>query len=514
MTDSFFAVCPFCSKNVYIEKNISGGYACPICSQAIGLEYMTANNLIIDVVAENEEYNLAQQYFLNTDFREAGAHFAKALQFNRNNYLADYYERLCNIYENETKDDYNLPQKLVAAIISSITKMQNSQANLSNKLEFVSTLLNQTYILLSGHFNEVYETYEKAEKWDELREKCLNIASEIKGITIIDKELLMVYDESIAKSLISISDLCICACQKIVTPHMLQNSKLDLPTDYEHDKSKNLFTMFNFYATSLDKNYNFNTYKPDYTGNLLYNENVITKLNRYNTENKSNEKKFLSASGSNLSELISGCSVALKYSYYTCFKGLVNVKNDPSRIALVNESISFCLEALKPRISIGEEKKVNININNFEKAAEIAYYLNAFVADFSDYNKRLAADYLNKFYDELGESIKLYFSVVYNNYNKYVNKIKELQNNEFKYYKNFLYQIVCSCALALKEIVSFDQHKLGNRIKILKLGKQVAEEFFLLCDYKIEDIERSVKYKDILDIFNAFDDNIKVLTEK
>lgn len=508
---NFFAICPFCKKSIYVEENLSGGYSCPLCGIALGLPYLMENNLIVNMPEAREEYNLAQEYFQNTDFREANKHFQQVIFLNKNDYLAEYYKNLCDIYENELKDDFNLPQSITNSFKISIEKLSFSQVKIADKMNFLSTSLTQLHILLSNHFNKICEKFEKTELWDELRESSLNIAVNLNELILIDKELLMTYDVNISKALINISDLAICGCQKIVQPH-LQNKHLNLPTDYEYNKAKTLYNNFYYYAISLDPNYNFNNYKPDYNTNLLYNENVISELNKYNIENKNNEKKYLSTIGTQLDTVVNECKMAIKYSYNTCFKGLYLQKNEQSRIALINESIAFCFETIKPRISIANEKKVDILVMKVSALEELTKYLNAFLFDFSEYSKHLTNDYLNKFYDEILEMVKLYFSIVYNSYNKFVNKLKELQNNEFRYYKNFLYQIVCCSSLALKEVVEYDQHKLNDRIKLLKLGKQVAEEFLLLTDYKIEELEQSNKYSDILHIFNALDDNIKLFS--
>ena len=511
---NFYAICPFCKKSIFVEENLSGGYACPICGQALGIAYLEENHLIIDAAAADEEYRLANQYFENTDFRAAGEHYKKVLGYNPNHYLADYYAHLCDIYENEDKPDFNLPKGIVEALQAAVDKLSLSQVTLSAKTEFLHSVLHQTHIILSSHFNRIYEAYEKTEMWDILRDKCLRIANAVKELTIIDKEQLVAFDGSIAKALISIADLAICACQKVVQPHLLKESKLDLPTDFEYEKAKSAYETLLFYATSLDAGYTFSSYKPDYTGNLLYNESVISKLNRYNNENRSNQKKLLSTPSTELDGFRADAEIAVKYSYHTCFKGLYAPKNDQARIAIVNDSISFCFEMLMPRVFIGEEKHVVIEVNSYADAKDVAFYLRGFLTEFADYNRRLTAEYLNRFYRQLHEITRTYFAVVYNSYNKYVNKIKEARGEEYHYYNDFLHQIVCSCAPALKEIVSFDDHAVADRIKILKLGKQAAEEFLLLNDYRIEELEHSAKYSDVLDVFSAFDESIAALTNK
>lgn len=74
--------------------------------------------------------------------------------------------------------------------------------------------------------------------------------------------------------------------------------------------------------------------------------------------------------------------------------------------------------------------------------------------------------------------------------------------------------MIYACALALTDTLSFVSHPIGERLKTLKLGKQITDEFLLLNDYKVEELEQSAKYSDVLDIFNAFDRSIEELSAR
>lgn len=508
----FSAICPFCRRTIVIEENLSGGYACPSCGQALGLQYLKDNKLIIDVYAERDEYLAAMDYFYNTDFREALRHFEKVLAININNYRAEYYMRLCRIYEAESDRNFDTAKSIMDAVKYCVEKMKLSVGSVIEKTDFLRSMLNEVYIILLNKFNRESEYFQDKTQWQNVRNFFIDFASNVNVIVLYDKEELMAFDKDIAKHLVNICDLGISACQKVVEPHILDNKYVDVPTEFEYSKVKSLHHNFDFFATSIDAKYSFENYRPSYDANLLYNESVITLLNKYNEDNRKNYKKYLSNSGRQLDTVVFDCQLAVKYSYYTCFKGLVKPLNE-KHIAVVNESIAFGFEALKPRISISENKHVSIGVKNFAKASEVAFYLNAFIADFSQYNKRLAAEYVNRFYEELYQMIKLYYSIVYSSHNKFINKLKDLQNSEFRYYKNFLYEVTCCCSLALKQIIDYDQHKLATRLKILKLGKEVTEEFLLLSDYRLKEIENSDRYRDILDVYNYFDDSIEALSD-
>ena len=512
--EKFYAICPFCKKSIFVEANSDGEYVCSVCGQTLDTEYLRSNDYVIDITAADEEYNAAQQYFINADFKEAETHFAKVLGYHRNHYLAEYYRALCEIYENEQKTDFDVPKRLVSAIVNSVEMLGLCQANIQARIEFLISVLNQANIILSSYFNRIYDNYEKTEMWDILRDKCLLIASAAKDVANIDKEQLMVFEQSIAKSLVSIADIGICACRKIVESHLINEKILDLPTDYQHERAKSYYGILLYYASSLDPSYGANEYKPDYTANLLFNQNTITKLNRYNSENKAAHKKYLSTPGEALEDFRKSAKTAIKFSYHTCFGNLSTQQTDQARIALINDSVSFCFELLSPRIYIDRDKKIAVDVYSHADSKDIAVFADKFLNEFCEYNSKLTADYVNKFYMSLHEKAKYHYTSVYAEYNKIVDKLKDAQNSEYRYYKNFLHNMIYACALALTDTLSFVSHPIGERLKTLKLGKQITDEFLLLNDYKVEELEQSAKYSDVLDIFNAFDRSIEELSAR
>lgn len=510
----FYAICPFCKKSIFVEESATNEYTCPVCGETLDFKFLQTENYIIDITAADSEYKTAQQYFVNADFKAAEERFLKTLEFNPNHYLACYYVALCEIYENENKEDFDVSKRLSIAITNSVIKLGLSQANLNTGIEFLNAVLSQSQIIMTSYFNRICDNYEKTEKWDILRNKCLDIALAIKDIANIDKEKLMVFDPTIVKYLTDIADIGICSCRKVAVTHLITDKLLDSPTDYQYEKAQSCHSLLLYYISSLDHGYKAAEYKPDYTANLLFNQNTLSKLDNYNEKNKSLRKKCLSTAGEVFEDFRKHANIAIKYSYQTCFKSFSTSVNDQARIALINDCVSFCFELLIPRFYIDADKKLIVNVNKFSQSKEYSTYLDAFLCDLSEYNAKLTTEYANRFFVRLHEKIKLHFSAVYANYNKIVNKIKESQNAEYRYYKNFLHSMIYSCALALKEVVPYCSHTLTERIKILKLGKQICDEFLLLNDYNVEELEQSVKYSDVLDIYNAFDRSIEDFTIK
>ncbi len=506
--DRLYAICPHCEKSIFVAENADGNGVCSACGQALHFPTLRQNGWLIDAESADSEYEAARQYFMNNDFKEAGVHYQKTLTYNRNHYLAEYYAALCDVYENEDRADYDMAGVLTGALVRSVRKMGLCQINVQGRIDFLGAVLNQAYILLSSYFNRIYENYEKTELWDILRDKCLLLAVAVRELTNVEKEALMVFDGSIAKSLVGLADLAICACRKVVQSHLVGDAKLDLPTDHAYEKAKACYDVLLYYASSLDPTYSVSGYKPDYTGNLLYNQSVLSVWNRYNSENKSAGKKYLSTPGELLDGFRKSAMVAVQFSHHTCFKSLATDKGEQARIALINDAISFCFELLMPRIHINAEKKVVIDVKTYAQACDVGAYLADFMQDFIAYNHRLAGEYAHRFFVKLSETVKLYYGAVFNSYNRIVDRLKEAQNSEYRYYKNFLHEVIYSCVPALREIVPVAAGAASDRLKILKFGKQVIDEFLMLNDYKVEELALSAKYSDVLDIYNAFDNSL------
>ena len=178
------------------------------------------------------------------------------------------------------------------------------------------------------------------------------------------------------------------------------------------------------------------------------------------------------------------------------------------REQLLKDGIGFIYRLLMPRVVMTDKKKTEFSVNKFyyisAKCAMLTKFLNdveAFGAD--------PRESLNKFYDELCDIADIHMQPDYDRYSKNVNKLKETMGDEFKYYERFLFEVACAVAPALHEYVPFGESK-GPRAKLVRICKKASEEFLMLRDYRIDDIEQSNVYRPILDIYNAVMKEIEV----
>jgi len=90
----------------------------------------------------------------------------------------------------------------------------------------------------------------------------------------------------------------------------------------------------------------------------------------------------------------------------------------------------------------------------------------------------------------------------------------EIELNNYKYYKEFLYRLACFSFVSSVEIVLYVFHDVKYRKKLVKLCKKICEEFLFLENYFITKIEEDEKYKQIIKMFAVLDDESVIIHEE
>lgn len=510
--NGLYAICPSCGKSIYVEPNERNAYVCSVCETVLDPAALKEQGLLIDVAAADEEYVTAQQYFANTDFRAAGEHFEKVLSYNRNHYLAHYYAALCRVYEKEDREDCDVFGEIVTALTGAVEKSELCRITPADRLAFLRAVLAQAHIILSSYVTRTIERSEKAAQWDELREKCLRIGGAALTFSHMDKERLMAFDPEIARVLGDIAELGVTACRHAVTAHV-SGTTVDYPTDYECEHGKSVCTQLLFYVSELRDGVT-PAYAPDCTENLTCNRTAAQKIEEYNKENKSNQKKCLSLTGKALEEMQAALRTAIRFSRHTCFRALFTDRKNKTRIALLNDATVFCLETETPRFSLDREGRLVIDVLSPQKAKEFAAENAALWQELAQCDPRAATEIFGRFFARITESVKTHFARLSGEYDKILDKLKAANDSKFRYYKNSLHGLVRCCALGLRDAVPDIAECSVERLKLLKLGKQLTDEFLLFNDYRVEELEKSTQYSDVLDIFNAIDDDIAYFSSK
>ncbi|MCL2598949.1 MAG: tetratricopeptide repeat protein [Firmicutes bacterium] len=503
----YLAICTRCKKSIFVEQN-EWGYFCPSCGNPFGDQILGNASFLVDVDLSNEAYEAGQEYFVNTDFREALRYFEKALSINPNHYPAVYQSHMCKIYEEEQYNDADTGAMVAKAIVDSVDKVVKSRVSVGDRINFLSLILKQSYIMLSKYYSRVSNQLIQEENWSGLRTVSLRLAQSLKEIVSIDKEDMMATNPSIVTSCLGIADIGISACQFSVVPRLdsarIEAHILDVPTDVQYRQAKSLCSIFSYYAGNLSAGFCCSQ-KTDYGPVLFFIDNyVLPNRRRYYYLNEPNQKRFLSLQGELLNTLIADSTFATRFAHRVCYKDFLSNKNDESRTLVVFESVDNCLDSLMPRVRIGKNKKIDIICKGYDTATQLTIMLNDFLGEMLDKDKAYTASKVDAFFGYVYGCVKRYYDKVSKKYREKVLKPKYQRSDDARYYFGFLYQ-VARCGILGFLIEEVDKSiKNNHRQKLIEFSKMVVDEFAMLNE-QMGDFVESTKNSRFNDIKEAFE---------
>ncbi len=490
------AICMHCLKTISIEP--IGQTVCPDCGRPLNTAELKKNGLVIDAAREASEFALAKDCFKNTEFLSASEHFRKALDANKNSYLSQYFIRLCDIYLNESLPKFDIMRSAVDAVVSSLDLVSRSGVSVNDKLNFVVAMLTEIRIIILNRLNsgdEKYETDIKAYRAEKLKD-----LGTLLELFKIDGELLMTFSPNVKTILFEIADRAIAVCHKTIQSVII-GEELFVPSENDIKKLQSLCNDYCFFATSFSADYDVKKYTPDFTQNDLLNEKVKSRFEKFDAKNKSNARKFIVDDVKEYNAILSECDKALTFTYYNCFVSMCDPKLE-KRGDLIKEGLLFLYRIFTPRIVIGDKKRVEIHIDKFVNLYDKFGMFSKFLDDAELFGK-YGSESFKMFFARLHGIIDLYFTDIYDKHTKIIDRLKQTRGEDFEYYEKILLNTAVACACALNEFVPYSKEKDKNRARLVKICKLATDEFLMLRDYNISELEQSNIYRPILDISNA-----------
>ncbi len=488
-------ICPSCRKTVYYDGS---NPVCTECGQTLDFNKIRKNNLLIDSVAEAREFAAGKDYFVNTEFLGASEHFKKALAANGNSYLSLYFVMLCDIYLNEAANGYDIMAHAINAVYEPLELMSRSNVSVNDKHNFIVAMLNEIKIIIINRLKSHDEIYELDSV--SYRKKELDELQTLLKLFKIDDEKLMTYSPTVKSVLVEIADSAIAVCHKAVQT-VAVGEELFMPTDYEYNRLMSLNNDYCFFAQSYAPDYDVKRYEPDFTQNDLLNDKVESRFEKFDAQNRQNAKKFIIGDVKEYDDILAECEKAVTFTDRSCYRSLCD-PNNPKRKHLLCDGIKFLYRLLTPRIVVADKKRTEIVVGKFYDISDKCALLSKFLTDASVFGEYPSVS-LHTFYDRLCDIVSMYVIPEYERCSKNVNKIKDVHGSEFRYYEKFLFDVACITASSLRAYIAFGDYKDKPRIKLVKCCKKASEEFLMLRDYHIDEIDQSNIYRPILDIYNA-----------
>ena len=490
------AICPHCYKTINVERTAK--LACPDCGEEFGFAELQKNKLLVDPRVEARELSSAKNHFVNADFAGAYGHFKKALAANLNSYTAQYFVALCDIYLHETNKSFDVMNGIVSMTRNALTVMSRSNAPVADKLTFIKAMLSDVKIIVTRRlasrdklFDSDIEAYRKVSIAD--LEKLLELFK-------IDRELIMSFAPEVTAALVELVECAVKTCYKAVQT-VEKDGELFSPNDEIYKKLLSLCNDYCFFGHSLDSKFDGNNFSPDFKPNYAFNEKVLARMDKFDEANKPYEKKRLIGFISEYENMLADCETALRFTYLNCYRSMCSRQNK-QHAKLFFDGLKLVYRLLFPRVVMNDKKLVEVRFGKFVDIVDWCDILTRFLVDSYEIDNSIA-DRLHDFYEKLYEIIDMYVVPDIERIEKAHKKLQNARDAELEIYRKVLFDAACCCAPALKKYVDFSVGKDKTRAKIVKVCKMASEDFLMLSEFKIGEIEQSNFYRPILQISTA-----------
>ncbi len=490
------AICPECSKTIIVERIPK--IACPECGNQFNFVELQKNKLIIDASTEAAELAAARDNYAKNDYVRAADHFKRAYEANKNSYTAQYYLALCEIYKNIADSAYNVMGRVVDMVRSSLITMSRANVAVTDKFAFITTMLSEIKTIITRRLNARDGLFES--DIDAYRKVSISDLTDLINLFKIDRELIMSFAPQVAAAMTELADCAIKVCYKSVQTVMV-GDKLYTPNDADYKRIMSLCNEYCFFAHSFDPAFDTKEYSPDFTPNYVYNDKVLRRFKKFDEANQINAKKHLISNIGEYENILEECKRALEFTYLNCYRSMCS-RQVKQHSQLFFNGFELLFRLMTPRVVAADKKRVEIRVEKFADTVDRCDILTRFLVDAYELDPGIGGS-LHAFYEKLYSIVSMYYLPEFDKLSKNINKIMEIRGDEYFAYQKLLFDCACCCAPALRKYVDFSAEPDKTRNKLVKICKRVTDDFLLLSNFRIDELEQSNFYRPILQITTA-----------
>lgn len=485
-------ICPNCGKTISIERIPK--ITCSECGHRFGYSELQKSKLVVDTQAEAAELSKAKSAFMNGEFLKASQHFSRALEINANSYAAQYFVLLCDIYLHDGDKSYDVMERAVNILITSLNTLKRSNASADEKLKFVVAMLTETKIIINGRLTGRDEIFEN--NIDLYREQSIKDLSTLLDLFKVDRETMMSFSPDVCGVLIGIADCAIKVCYKIVQAVAI-GEDIFAPNDAIYKKVSALCNEYCFFAHELDPSFNAKDYSPDFSQNYMFNDKVLSRFADFDEANKQNAKKYIVTDAEEYESILAESVKALRFTYLDCYRSMCS-RQVSQHAQLFFNGFEILYRLLMPYV-VADGKSLEIRTPKYGDMVDRCDILTRFLVDAYELDE-LVGKALHEFYEKLYDVVNMYYVPEMDKLAKIVNKLKGFKSEEYYIYQKLLFDCACCCAPALRKYVDFSAEPDKTRDKLVKICKTAVDDFMLFSDMPIAEIEQSNFFRPILQI--------------
>ncbi len=507
---AFHAICPACGKSLYLESNREDIYVCPFCGRSVTFSELMASGNLIDVDRAKTEYGRAHEYFSRGEFQSAEKCFGKVREIDKNNFFAEYFYRLSGIRHLRQTGKLCGAEFIVELIEAPLAKMSNTDQPDQIKRGFLLHAFAEVESLINALYETIDNLFSKADEVSNGRKEFLSMARDCRRLTLLDRKTAMLDDKEIASHLIVLCNTVMKGLQSVVA-YKFTEGRINIPDATKCEEARAYFGVYYHFVRSLDAEYKPSYPEHIYKENSQYNKLAENEVEKYGSECVDHSSR-LCESGARLTDMLYHCRSAFDYTYNTIFGSLGVRSGSSAGGELLKDAVFFARELVMPRVYKGADGQLVFDSADIITLRDICRKLNLICAELEKTDKAGLNAELEDMYSDIYDLARYHYTEVIQSAKREFSDIRILKNKQYFFCRNFLYGIVCSSVIALTQSVSYVAPRSGERIKLLRLGKQAAEDLLYLFNFKTEEIEKAAKFADLTKIYGFINTDLKAIS--
>ena len=508
---SFHAICLYCGKSVYFERNKEDEYVCPYCGRHTTYSELLAGGNIINVEQARADYATAHEYFSAGDFAMAEKFFDKVRKIDKNNFFAEYFYRLSDIRRKRQEGKLCGAEFVMDMLAESVAKMKLTSQPVNVKRGFLLHAFAETESLLGALYDTIGALYCKPEDADTARREYIVMGRDCRRLTMLDRDAAMLGDGEVSAHVVSVCEVVMRALQRAVS-FISSGDALSMPSAEICDEAKALYGVFIHFVRTIRPGYTVGGCEAVYKDNAAYNAAAKTAVSEFAKSEKADARRFLTTRGEAFGNMMYRCRTAFDYTYNTIFVCPGGKTGRREEAALIGDAILFSEQIMMPRASVGPDGLVELTANDYSVLTEFSRKLSALVSELETLDKPLLDSSLERLYSSVCEAVRYRFNEEEPRLRREIDEARMQKNRKYFHYRNLMFGIVCASAAALTRIVPYTGHRLGDRIRLLKIGKQAADVLLYMFGYRLEDIEKVPKFSSLTEIYGCINTDLKLLS--
>lgn len=504
------AICYHCGKSIFVNAD-RGEFLCPNCGKPLTYQELVARGDVVNVAQAKADYAAAYEYFKAGDFVMARRYFDKVRETDRNNFFAEYYYRLSDIRRQRQEGKLCGAEFVIALLMEPVDKMKAACQPISVKRGFLLHAFSEAESLLHALYDTIGIIYGNSGDIDATRKEYLIMGRDCRRLTTISKEAAMLDDPEVSGHVISICEIAISAIQRAVS-FIPRGVELNKPSAEICDDAKALYSVFIHFLRSIRTGYRIAGCEQVYADVKAYNKETFLSIDTYSLMNKANIKRYIITPCNEYTNMIYQCKSAYEYIYNTIFVCPGGRTGEKSECDLISDALIFAEKLLLPRAEINADGDVDITAMSYSALFEFSRKFNTFISELQQINKPLLDERLEEIYELLFDCVRVRYNEEETRMRREIEEARMRKNKRYFHYRNMLYALVCTSAFGLTKIVPYTEHRLGDRVRLIKAGRQAAEDLLYMFGYNLEEIEKVPKYSALTDIYACMNTDLKLMS--